>query len=92
MAPEFALRAKYSRRKSSTLDPGFSETVRYIQEPSTLSEDLSIPYLGCGSEYPKAEYARRRSFDPGISDADCRESSTLDGDRVLSVPRFLVDC
>jgi len=27
-------------------------------------------FLDNGSEYPKAEYARRRSFDPGISDTD----------------------
>jgi len=50
-------------------------------------------FLGNGSEYPRAEYARRRSFDPGISEAvrNIQESSTLDGDRVLSVPRSLTD-
>jgi len=139
--PGLASGTEYSRRRSSTLDPGapdkrdvdfflilsraeyaqrrsfdlgISDAVWNIQEPSTLGGDLSIPisrmrfgiskrrvrsakifrsrYLGCGLEYPRAEYARRRSFNPGISDADFEESSTLDGDRVLSVPRSLVVC
>jgi len=55
------------------------------------AEILRSRYLRCGSEYPRAEYARRKSFDPGISDSVFRESSTLDGDRVLSVPRSLTD-
>jgi len=36
-------RAENARRRSSTLDPGFSGTVRNIQEPSTLGGDFSIP-------------------------------------------------
>jgi len=113
MAPGFVLRAEYSRRRSSILDPSFSRTVRNIQKPSTLSGDLSIPvsqmrfgisesrvpsaeilrsrYLRRDSEYPRAEYARRRSFDPSISETVFRKSSTLDEDQVLSVPRSLAD-
>jgi len=50
------------------------------------AEILRSRYLRCGSEYPRAEYARRRSCDPGISDAvrNIQEPSMLGGD--LSIP------
>jgi len=38
-------RAEYARRRSTTLEPGISETIRNIQKPSTLDRDrvLSVP-------------------------------------------------
>jgi len=97
--PAIRVRAEYSRRRLSTLDPGTSckgERMWILRELSTLGGDrvLSIPitwsrfgisesrvrsaeieysrsrYLGESSEYPRAEYARRRS---SILDSDISE-------------------
>jgi len=64
-------RAEYARRRSSTLDPGFSGTVRNNQEPSTLSGDLSIPisrkWFGISkSRVRSAEIFRSRYLGSGI--------------------------
>jgi len=64
-------------------------------ESRVLSAEIEYSrsrYFGDGSEYSRAEYARRRSntLDPDISKMvrNNQEPRTLDGDQVLSVPRF----
>jgi len=47
-------------------------------------------FLVNGLEYPRAEYARQRSCDPGMSDAvrNIREPSTLGGDLAIPVSQM----
>jgi len=59
-------RAEYARRRSSTLDSGFSGTIRNIQEPSALG-DLSIAvsrkrYLESRIHSTETEYSRSRDL------------------------------
>jgi len=81
LSPGLASGAEYSRRGSSTLDPGTSDNGNGsgTLESRVRSAEICRPRnLECGLEDPRAEYARRRSCDPGISDAvtECRVRST----------------